>query len=43
MELEISLVILVGLIVFAVFGAGKFSLDERRRKDVVKVDDDYLK
>lgn len=33
MELEISLVVLAGLIVFVVFGAGKFSLDERRRKD----------
>jgi len=34
MELEISLIVLMGLIVFMVFGAGKFSLDERRRKDV---------
>ncbi len=34
MELEISVIALVGLIVFIVFGAGKFSLDERRRKDV---------
>jgi putative oxidoreductase len=34
MELELSLLVLVGLIVFVIFGAGKFSLDERRRKDV---------
>lgn len=33
MELEISIVALIGLIVFMIFGAGKFSLDERRRKD----------
>ncbi len=34
MDLEISVIALIGLIVFIVFGAGKFSLDERRRKDV---------
>jgi putative oxidoreductase len=34
MELELSLLVLAGLIVFVIFGAGKFSLDERRRKDV---------
>ena len=37
MELEMSFIVLVGLvvfIVFIVFGAGKFSLDERRRKEV---------
>ena len=34
MELEISALVLVGLIVFMIFGAGKFSLDERRRKEV---------
>ena len=34
MELEISLIILVGLITFIVFGAGKYSIDEKRRKDV---------
>jgi putative oxidoreductase len=34
MELEISLVVLAGLIVFMVFGAGKYSVDEKRRKDV---------
>jgi putative oxidoreductase len=33
MELEISLVVLVGLIVFMVFGAGKFSIDEKRRQE----------
>jgi len=34
MELEISLIILTGLIVFMVFGAGKFSVDEKRRNEV---------
>lgn len=34
MELEISLVVLAGLVVFMVFGAGKYSVDEKRRKDV---------
>lgn len=34
MELEISLIVLAGLITFMVFGGGKFSIDERRRKDV---------
>lgn len=34
MELEISLTILAGLIVFVIFGAGKYSLDERRRKEM---------
>lgn len=33
MELEVSLIVLIGLIVFMIFGAGKFSLDEKRRKD----------
>ena len=33
MDLEISTIALIGLIVFIVFGAGKFSLDEKRRKD----------
>ena len=33
MDLEVSVIALVGLIVFIVFGAGKFSLDERRRHD----------
>lgn len=31
MELEISLIVLAGLIIFMVFGAGKFSVDEKRR------------
>lgn len=34
MELEISLVVLVGLVVFIIFGAGKYSIDEKRRKEV---------
>jgi uncharacterized membrane protein YphA (DoxX/SURF4 family) len=33
MELEISVAVLFGLVVFMVFGAGKFSIDERRRKE----------
>lgn len=33
MELEISIVVLIGLIVFMIFGAGKFSIDEKRRND----------
>jgi putative oxidoreductase len=34
MELEISIVVLVGLIVFIVFGAGKYSIDAKRRKEM---------
>jgi putative oxidoreductase len=34
MELEISLIVLVGLVVFMVFGAGKYSIDEKRRKEI---------
>jgi putative oxidoreductase len=34
MELEMSLIVLAGLIVFVIFGAGKFSIDEKRRHDV---------
>jgi putative oxidoreductase len=33
LELEESLVALVGLVVFMIFGAGKFSIDEKRRRD----------
>lgn len=33
MELEVSIVVLIGLIVFMVFGAGKFSIDEKRRRE----------
>lgn len=33
MELELSILVLIGLIVFMIFGAGKYSLDERRRND----------
>lgn len=32
-ELEISLIVLVGLIIFMIFGAGKFSIDEKRRHE----------
>jgi putative oxidoreductase len=34
MELEISLIVLVGLVVFVVFGAGKFSIDAIRRREM---------
>jgi len=37
MELEISLIVLGGLILFMIFGAGKFSLDEKRRKEMTSV------
>ena len=33
MELEISLVVLAGLVTFMIFGAGKFSVDEKRRQE----------
>jgi uncharacterized membrane protein YphA (DoxX/SURF4 family) len=33
MELEVSLVVLAGLITFMIFGAGKFSVDEKRRQE----------
>jgi len=34
MELWASIVVLVGLIVFIVFGAGKFSIDAKRRREM---------
>lgn len=37
MELEISLIALVGVIVFMIFGAGKFSIDEKRRREMTSV------
>lgn len=33
MELEISIIVLVGLVVFMVFGAGRYSIDAKRRQD----------
>lgn len=33
MELEVSIAVLVTALVFMIFGAGKFSIDERRRHD----------
>jgi uncharacterized membrane protein YphA (DoxX/SURF4 family) len=33
MELEISIAVLAACIVFVIFGAGKFSIDEKRRHD----------
>jgi len=34
MELWASIVVLVGLVVFMVFGAGKFSIDAKRRREM---------
>lgn len=34
MELEVSAAVLLLLIVFMVFGAGKYSIDEKRRKEM---------
>lgn len=34
MELWVSIVVLIGLIVFMVFGAGKFSIDAKRRREM---------
>jgi uncharacterized membrane protein YphA (DoxX/SURF4 family) len=34
MELWLSIVILIGLIVFMLFGAGRFSIDAKRRKEM---------
>lgn len=36
MELEISLIVLVGLIVFMVFGAGRYSIDAKRRREAME-------
>ena len=36
MELWASVVVLVGLIVFMIFGAGKYSIDEKRRKEAMQ-------
>jgi len=33
MELEVSIAVLIASIIFVVFGAGKFSIDEKRRHD----------
>ena len=34
MELELSLIVLVGLVVFIIFGAGRYSIDAIRRRDI---------
>ena len=34
MELWLSIVVLIGLIVFMLFGAGRFSIDAKRRKEM---------
>jgi putative oxidoreductase len=33
LELESSVIVLLGLITFIIFGAGRFSIDEKRRKE----------
>lgn len=33
LETDISLIVLAGLITFVIFGAGKFSIDEKRRQE----------
>jgi putative oxidoreductase len=33
-ELTVSLIILIGLVVFMIFGAGRFSIDAQRRKEM---------
>ena len=33
MELEISLIVMAGLIIFTIFGAGKYSIDAKRRRE----------
>src|SRR5687768_982089 len=37
MELETSLIVLCGLLVFMVFGSGRFSIDAKRRKEMEMV------
>jgi uncharacterized membrane protein YphA (DoxX/SURF4 family) len=34
MELWLSIVVLIGLVVFMVFGAGRYSIDAKRRKEM---------
>jgi uncharacterized membrane protein YphA (DoxX/SURF4 family) len=38
MELEVSIIVLVGLVIFMIFGAGKFSIDEKRRQEKMHAD-----
>jgi uncharacterized membrane protein YphA (DoxX/SURF4 family) len=37
MELEVSLIVLGGLLVFMIFGAGRFSIDAKRRREMESV------
>jgi uncharacterized membrane protein YphA (DoxX/SURF4 family) len=37
LELWVSLLVLVALIVFMIFGAGRYSIDAKRRKDVALI------
>lgn len=37
MELEVSIIVLVGLVIFMIFGAGRYSLDAKRRKEMEPV------
>jgi len=41
MELEVSIVVLIGLVIFSVFGAGKFSIDEKRRQERAREEADH--
>lgn len=34
MELEISIIVLIGLVVFIIFGAGRYSIDAKRRREM---------
>jgi uncharacterized membrane protein YphA (DoxX/SURF4 family) len=34
MELWLSIVVLIGLLIFIVFGAGRYSIDAKRRKQM---------
>jgi len=37
LELWVSLVVLIALIVFMIFGAGRYSIDAKRRKDIAVI------
>lgn len=37
MELEVSVIVLAGLVTFMIFGAGKFSVDEKRRQEKARI------
>lgn len=37
MELEVSVIVLIGLLTFMIFGAGKFSVDQKRRQEEARL------